>query len=120
MPLSDFFRINFPYGIKRNSQNQWFAFNREYAPIGYNARISEKDIFNDDFYTETPIYSEYKALTDAKLWKIAGNEDAVKRDSEGRINCIYLYNDKTNPQSSPQYWIDYLEKIKLLSTLKKK
>lgn len=118
MPLSDFFRINFPYGIKRNSQNQWFAFNREYAPIGYNTRI-EKDIFSDDFYSETPIYTEYKALTDAKLLKIAG-DCTIKRDSEGRINCIYLYNDSTNPQLSPQYWNDYLEKIKLLSNLKKK
>lgn len=119
MPLSDFFRINLPYGIKKNSKNQWFAFNREYVPIGWNTRVA-KDIFSDDSYSETPIYTEYKALTDAKLLKIAGNEDAVRRDSEEKINCIFLYNDKTNPQSAPQYWDDYLAKIKLLSTLEKK
>lgn len=120
MPLSDFFRINLPYGIKRNSQNQWFAFNREYVPIGYNTKILGKDIFMNDSYTETPIYTEYKGLTDDKLLKIAGKEEAVNRDSKGKINCIFLYNDRTNPQSAPQYWNDYLEKIKLLSTLMKK
>jgi hypothetical protein len=32
MALSDFFRINMPYGLKRNPSDEWFAFNREYMP----------------------------------------------------------------------------------------
>lgn len=55
-------------------------------------------------------------MTESKLLKVAESERSVRRDSEGKINCIFLYNDKTNPQSSPEYWDDYLKKIKLLSS----
>ena len=34
MALSNFFKINLPYGIKRNENGQWTAFNREYKPLG--------------------------------------------------------------------------------------
>ncbi len=35
MALSDFFRINLPYGMMRNESGEWFVFNREYAPLGF-------------------------------------------------------------------------------------
>lgn len=36
MALTDFFRINLPYGIKCNDKNEWATFNREYMPLGSN------------------------------------------------------------------------------------
>jgi hypothetical protein len=38
MPLTDFFRINLPYGLKRNDNDEWFCFNREYVPLGWNSK----------------------------------------------------------------------------------
>ncbi len=43
--LSDFFRINLPYGISRTDDNEWFAFNREYLPLGWNDS-DKKDTFH--------------------------------------------------------------------------
>jgi len=34
--LGNFFRINMPYGIIRNENGEWMAFNREYMPLGFN------------------------------------------------------------------------------------
>jgi hypothetical protein len=36
MALTDFFRINLPYGIQKNDVGEWSAFNREYKPLGWN------------------------------------------------------------------------------------
>ena len=36
--LSDFFRINFPYGLMRNENGEWTAFNRDYLPLGHNSK----------------------------------------------------------------------------------
>ena len=42
------------------------------------------------------------------------------RDTAGKINRIFLYDDRTNPQSSNEYWNDYFSKIKLLSRFERK
>ena len=34
--INDFLRINLPYGIKKNENNEWAAFNREYLPLDFN------------------------------------------------------------------------------------
>jgi hypothetical protein len=34
MALTDFFRINLPYGLKKKLDNKWFIFNREDMPLG--------------------------------------------------------------------------------------
>lgn len=116
MALTDFFRINLPYGIARDSKGRWFAFNREYLPLGWNERVNTPvDINSDDAFENVPIHTEYGKVTEKKLLEIAGNEKFVERDIDGKINRIYLYNDRTNPQSSNEYWKDYFSKIKLLS-----
>jgi len=119
MSLSNFFRVNLPYGIKQNSNGEWFAFNREYHPIGWNT-TSEISIHEDSAFAENPIYTRYKALTDSKLLKIAGGEESVKRDSEGKIMMVFLYNDGTNPSSKKEHWNAYFDKIKELSILEVK
>lgn len=121
MALSDFFRINLPYGIKRNSSDEWFAFNREYMPLGWNTTRESQSIFIDSVYKEFPIYTKYKGLTEKLLLKIAHDPaKGIGRDSEGRIDTIFFYSDATNPQSNANCWGSYFDKIKLLSKLEKK
>ena len=48
MALTDFFRINLPYGIVRDSKGRWSAFNREYLPLGWNEREDSPVDINSD------------------------------------------------------------------------
>jgi hypothetical protein len=110
--LGDFFRINFPYGIRRNELGEWHAFNREYMPLGFNDQE-----FKDKYQQmNLPIYSKYKGMTEKKLLAIAWNDpDGIKRDEKGEINMVFLYNDGTNPKKDAKHWEEYFKKIKLLS-----
>lgn len=109
-----------PYGIKKNPNDEWFAFNREYMPIGWNSTSHKDSIFKDDVYSEHPIYTKYKALTEKRLLSIAGDEKNVSRNEQGEITTLFLYNDRTNPMNESNCWNDYLGKIKQLSALKVK
>ncbi|MCF8243743.1 MAG: hypothetical protein K9J37_02500 [Saprospiraceae bacterium] len=119
MALTDFFRINFPYGIKRNKSDQWVAFNREYMPLGWNSQFVRNSIVDEHAFDDLPIFTAYKGMTDKQLMKIVDSPQAVQYDESGKIKTIFLYNDGTNPQTFPEYWNDYLKKIKLLSTFER-
>lgn len=112
MALGDFFRINMPYGMKKNDQNEWFAFNREYKPIGFNT--------NEYIYEEKyPVYTKYKGLTEAKILQLSwSKKEGITRDENGEIYMFWLYSDQTNPKDDPKYWDEYFNKIKILSKLK--
>jgi hypothetical protein len=110
MALKDFFRINLPYGLKRNDKDEWFAFNREYKPLGWNTT----DFINEFEY---PVYTLYKGLTDKLIIKMFPDSHYHRNDN-GIIDRIFFYDDSTNPQSNPKYWKDYFEIIKELSKLK--
>jgi hypothetical protein len=118
MPLSDFFRINLPYGMEKNANNEWFAFNREYVPLGWNTKDSS---FFNEMKTngELPIHTKFKGLTDNAISKIITNPDRVQKNKAGEIVTVFFYNDATNPQSKPQYWDDYFAIIKELSKFEK-
>lgn len=109
-----------PYGIKRNDKNEWFVFNREYMPLGWNSSQYKDAIGDDDSYRENPIRTKYKGLTESILMRVANrNKDdtGVRRDEEGKIHMVFFYSDATNPQTYPKYWDAYFEKIKILSAL---
>jgi hypothetical protein len=111
--LSDFFRVNFPYGIRKNSKNEWVCFNREYMPLGWNS-VERKSIHDEEAFAHLRIYTKYNGLTEEKLQKLAHEPDAVRKDNDGKIVMVFFSNDRTNPQSSRQYWNEYFEKIRLL------
>lgn len=120
--LSDFFRINLPYGLARNKNGEWMAFNREYMPLGYNSTKYKIDFFPEEELTGIPIYTKYRGLTEKVLIKIAArNGDAIKRDKEGNIYAVWLYNDTSNPMNqstkSNSFWTMYWEKLEILSKL---
>lgn len=116
--LGDFFRINMPYGIRRNEANEWYAFNREYVPIGFNDD-GDRQKFKS---LNLPIYTQYKGLTETKLLAVAWDPvRGVERAEDGKIMAVWLYNDGTNPMNQstdqPGLWTAYFNKIKILSKL---
>ena len=118
--LSDFFRINLPYGIAKNEDGQWMAFNREYMPLGYN---NEKHKGSPgQSYLGLPIYTKYKRVSEKLLLEIAHDESGIQRDEEGNIATVFLYNDGNNPMNQSrekeELWNDYFTKLKKLAKLK--
>ena len=112
MSLLDFFSINFPYGLIRNNKGEWAAFNREYVPLGFNEKKVDSSF----------VYTKYKGLSESILLKIAENgEESVRRDEEGKIWKVWLYDDRTNPMAQRSmkniYWQKYWEKLEILSKL---
>ena len=115
MALADFFRINLPYGLKKTVNNEWYVFNREYMPLGWNTEDGQQSIHVETAYNEFPIRTKYKGLTEKAILKILPNPDRIQRDKDGQIVTIFFYEDKTNPQSTPKYWGDYFDIIKAFS-----
>lgn len=112
MALGDFFRINMPYGMEKNDKNEWFVFNPEYKPLGFNTNEHLE-------YENYPVFVKYKGLTEKKLQKLACLEDGyIRRNEKGEIYMVWFYSDATNPKDTPKYWNDYFDRIKILSTLK--
>ncbi len=119
--LSDFFRINLPYGIAKNKNNEWMAFNREYLPLGYNS----EDIkgLPGLSYLDLPVYTGYENVPDQLLLELADEDHAVQRDKNGEIIRLFLYDDGTNPVNHAEpredLWQKYFNKLQRLSELKR-
>lgn len=74
-----------------------------------------QSIFDDKAYSEMPVYTKYKGLTENAILKIIKDVDRIQRNDEGEIVRVFFYYDKTNPQSNSKYWTDYFEIIKAFS-----
>lgn len=119
MALNDFFRINFPYGIARDAQGGWYAFNREYMPLGWHTK--DQDVFNATMAEEVQkISCNYKGLTERLLLELSDGPDYVDRDDKGEISRIWFYGDGSNPNDDLKSWEPYLRKMKRLGKLKVK
>lgn len=115
MSLTNFFRINLPYGMKKNSNGEWFTFNREYVPLGWNSTSDSQSIYVENPYPNYPVYTKYKGLTDNIILTIIKDTEAIIKNDSGEIDSIFFYNDRTNPQSHPEQWNNYFEIIKAFS-----
>lgn len=117
--LSDFFRINLPYGLAPNANGEWMAFNREYMPLGYNSTLYKKQPGRS--YFDQPIYTKYKGLTEKFLLSLVDDPDDIKKDEEGKIRYVFLYKDSTNPTNGngkdQTLWNKYFKKLEKLSSL---
>ncbi|MBR8534412.1 hypothetical protein KDU71_02485 [Carboxylicivirga sediminis] len=123
--LSDFFRINLPYGLYKNKNGQWMAFNREYLPLGFNdSHTNLRDslgVLDSQPFNQLPIHTAYKGLTEKIIENIA---QVIDRKENGEIWRFFLYNDETNPMNNKpskkrdNYFIEYFKKIERLSKLK--
>lgn len=118
--LSDFFRINLPYGFSQNTNKEWMAFNREYLPLGFNDMSMKGS--PETSYLNLPVYTKYKRISEKLLIELAGEESSVQRNDNGEIIRIFLYNDTTNPMNQStekkELWDKYFEKLKKISKLK--
>lgn len=112
MALNNFFKINFPYGIKANKKGEWTAFNREYKPLGN--KDSLKEVKDEDF-----TYCKYKGLTETLLKKLADTPDSIVLENS-KIVKVFFYNDGTNPsnQNKKTLYKSYFDKLEILSKLK--
>jgi len=119
MALTDFFRINLPYGIQKNDNDEWFCFNREYLPLGWNSTEDKESIHKSYSYQRVPIHTKYEGLTENKILEIIKEPSAIQKDENGVINRVFFYNDGTNPRNSPKDWDDYFEIIKKFSQLRR-
>lgn len=121
MALTKFFRINLPYGILRNENGEWMAFNREYLPLGFNDAYHKFE--NSKNFDGIPVFTNYKGLTQNKLLKIAGVEKNIIRNEQGEIIKIFLYDDGTNPvnqhKDSKLLWDQYFSKLNSLAKLER-
>jgi len=120
MALSDFFRINMPYGLQQNDEGEWTSFNREYQPLGYTKKQFD-DIRNPIIGQTLPVFTKYKGLTDGLLRKIvATTEEHFWENDKGKITRVWLYSDKNNPADHGAHWPAYVEKLKMLAKLEPK
>lgn len=119
MALSDFFRINLPYGMIKNSKNEWFVFNREYVPLGWNATTKNTSIFDENAFANFPLYTKFKGLTENAILKIISDPARIQRNDKGEIVIVFFYGDQTNPHSDQTYWNDYFNILKALSKFEK-
>jgi hypothetical protein len=121
--LSDFFRINLPYGLARNEKGEWMAFNREYKPLGFNTTETSVDARTlKENSKELPLFSLFFGLTNRFIQEITEyDESAVNRDEQGNIHRFWLYNDSTNPMNQPdkdtEYWVIYWKKLEKIARL---
>jgi hypothetical protein len=118
--LNNFFRINLPYGIAKNENGEWMAFNREYMPLGFN-NINSKGLPGSS-YQDLPVYTKYEKITEKFLLEIADSEYEIHHNEKGEIIKVFLYDDGTNPINQPKekkhLWDSYFDKLKKLSRLK--
>lgn len=116
MSLNNFFRINLPYGIFKDTQDNWTCFNRSSQPLSSNTDSFEFRVDESEKYT----FTKYSGITEKLLIELA--EDNFKRDASGKINKIWLYSDTNDPlqHNTKQNWDKYFEKLKKLSSLKTK
>lgn len=113
MALSDFLSINFPYGMKKNDQNEWHVYNREYMPLGFN--IYDNQI---QMNVSHVLYTKFRRLTDKTIFDLLdNNEELIKRNQLQEIIEFWLYSDQSNPKLNEKYWNDYSQKLRTLGAL---
>ncbi|MFZ4402080.1 MAG: hypothetical protein ACOYO1_18770 [Bacteroidales bacterium] len=118
--LSDFFRINLPYGIVKCNDNKWMAINYENLPIGFNSEELKSQPGKGHF--DYPIYTKYKDVTEEFLIDLSFDEYTIHRNEAGEIDEVFLYKANSiplNPEEMDLFLDNYFEKLKKLSKLKK-
>ena len=122
--LNNFFRINLPYGIAKNENDEWMVFNREYMPLGFNDQNFKEHVGIS--YQDKPIYTKFIGLTEKVLIEVAFDPiKGIIRDENGEIKTVFFYNDGSNPtnqdkSSEEKSWNEYFKKLRRLSKLKRK
>ena len=114
MALSDFLRINMPYGMRKNDRGEWMFFNREYTSLG--------NCVSDIIDCHSTYYCSYIGITNKLLEELADGK--INTDENGEYTRLWFYDDSTNPYQDgkliPELWDKYVNKLRLLCSLDRK
>ncbi len=101
--MNDFRATFLPYCIKKQIDGRYAILNRRYKPIGFNTTSHIN-------YGDYPILVNIEGLTSAIIKKLSweGSEDT---------ECIYLYNDGTNPIVNTENMTSYMKRLAILAKL---
>lgn len=117
--MTEFFRINMPYGMYRDENGRWMVFNREYLPLGYTEGTG---VPSGDF-SHLPIWTKYRGgdLTKYIESFMAGEPHLIFRNEKSEINKFILYDNLSKPVLSGSMdsveWVSYVNKLKMLNKL---
>ena len=111
----DFFTINMPSGMIKNKRGEWFVFNRDFLPLGWNSTDLHEPIDKDDVYKQIPVFTEYNGLTDALIESSIGDQGEVVRDADGNLKKVYFYVERTDPHTHKEFWGRYCDILLTLS-----
>lgn len=112
--MTDFFRINLPYGMVRNDKGEWCFFNREYTYLGSKEHGRIED--------NSPFFCRYEGITDKLLESLAASPTSINRNEKNEIVRIWFYDDATNPSGrklDSELWDKYQCKLNKLCALKR-
>lgn len=99
MALNSFFEINMPYGMLKNKNGEWMAFNREYLPLGWTDLSQQESLCSP--FMQYPVYSRFPKLTDDAIRDIFNDPDLIYKDNNGQIERVYFSEYHT---PSPEYF----------------
>lgn len=118
--MDNFFKINMPRGMVKNSNGQWTLFNREFLPLGHRPDGAQCPSVFGNSYLDLPIHHRYIGATEELLIKLSENGGELdRREADNSIYKVQFYTQNTNPTVDPYYWDSYFNKIKLLGELKR-
>jgi hypothetical protein len=102
--MSDIRAYHLPYCLERQADGRYVILNRRYKPVGFTTRERVD-------YGAYPIAVKFKRLTRATAARLSvrGSEDLEK---------IWLYDDATVPTASARNMQQYLDRLKVLMSLK--
>lgn len=118
----NFFRINMPYGISKNENGEWMAFNRHYLPLGYSKQ-PEEGYYHvcEETPIGLPVYKKYRGISEKILLELAATPTSIRRDENNEIRVVWFYNDALNPNNAThkrdkeRLYATYFEKLALLA-----
>lgn len=104
MPLNEIRALHLPYCLERQTDGRYVILNRRYKPLGFTTREHVD-------YGAYPIAVKFTRLTRATAARpsVRGSEDLEK---------IWLYDDATVPTASTKNMQQYLERRKIMMSLK--
>lgn len=88
----------------------------EKCHISYEKQNEPKDKDSHIYIRDEILYQLRSIQTKESIKRSFDAAKALRR----KADYLDLYNDRTNPQSSNEYWNDYFSKIKLLSRFERK
>ena len=100
----EYFKIQMPRGLSRNSLGEWVAFNYYGKPLGVN-ELGER------VYEESPEPGKYRHLPHKVVFELPQPMENFEYDRDGKVCRIFLYDEHSMPFNVPKKWFGVWMKI---------